>query len=221
MSRKSITRAKIIEAALFSAFKNGMGAVSLSDIAQSLQIKKASLYNYFSGKEELLCAVYEYADDFYSRVNFLDEEIFAKIDSASVQKKFKSITEEFVRAHEREPLLQICILVFSEKYFNRNCLEIFQKQKSKLQKQSLDFFKFASTIWKKKIPLRNWIRLRRISRKDFSRGSIHIWRKKKNSFATIPNAMREAFSRFPAMKTASKKFRHSLRKSCGKSHSVI
>ena len=214
MSRKSITRAKIIEAALFSAFKNGMGAVSLSDIAQSLQIKKASLYNYFSGKEELLCAVYEYADDFYSRVNFLDEEIFAKIDSASVQKEFKSITEEFVRAHEREPLLQICILVFSEKYFNRNCLEIFQKQKSKLQKQSLDFFKFASTIWKKKIPLRNWIRLRRISRKDFSRGSILIWRKKKSSSATIPNAMREAFSRFPAMKRASKKFHRSQKKSC-------
>lgn len=150
MSRKLITRAKIIEAALFSAFKNGMGAVSLSDIAQSLQIKKASLYNYFSGKEELLCAVYEYADDFYSRVNFLDEEIFAKINSANAQKKFKIITEEFVRAHEREPLLQICILVFSEKYFNKNCLEIFQKQKLKLKNQSLAFFKFVSAIWQKK-----------------------------------------------------------------------
>lgn len=150
MSRKLITRAKIIEAALFSAFKNGMGAVSLSDIAQSLQIKKASLYNYFSGKEELLCAVYEYADDFYSRVNFLDEEIFAKINSANAQKKFKFITEEFVRAHEREPLLQICVLVFSEKYFNKNCLEIFQKQKLKLKNQSLAFFKFVSAIWQKK-----------------------------------------------------------------------
>lgn len=153
MSRKLITRAKIIEAALFSAFKNGMGAVSLSDIAQSLQIKKASLYNYFSGKEELLCAVYEYADDFYSRVNFLDEEIFAKINSSNAQKKFKLLTEEFARAHEREPLLQICILVFSEKYFNRNCLEIFQKQKSKLKNQSLAFFKFVSAIWQKKIPI--------------------------------------------------------------------
>lgn len=151
MSRKSITRAKIIEAALFSAFKNGMGAVSLSDIAHSLQIKKASLYNYFSGKEELLCAVYEYADDFYSRVNFFDEELFAKINSANAQKKFKFVTEEFVRAHEREPLLQICILVFSEKYFNRNCLELFQKQKSKLQKQSLAFFKFVAVMWQKKI----------------------------------------------------------------------
>ena len=151
MPRKLITRAKIIEAALFSAFKNGMGAVSLSDIAQSLQIKKASLYNYFSGKEELLCAVYEYADDFYSRVNFLDEEIFSKINSTNAQKKFKFITEEFVRAHEREPLLQICILVFSEKYFNKNCLEIFQKQKSKLKNQSFAFFKFVSAIWQKKI----------------------------------------------------------------------
>ena len=151
MPRKLITRAKIIEAALFSAFKNGMGAVSLSDIAQSLQIKKASLYNYFSGKEELLCAVYEYADDFYSRVNFLDEEIFSKINSTNAQKKFKFITEEFVRAHEREPLLQICILVFSEKYFNKNCLEIFQKQKLKLKNQSLAFFKFVSAIWQKKI----------------------------------------------------------------------
>ena len=151
MPRKLITRAKIIEAALFSAFKNGMGAVSLSDIAQSLQIKKASLYNYFSGKEELLCAVYEYADDFYSRVNFFDEEIFSKINSINAQKKFKFITEEFVRAHEREPLLQICILVFSEKYFNKNCLEIFQKQKSKLKNQSFAFFKFVSAIWQKKI----------------------------------------------------------------------
>lgn len=151
MPRKLITRAKIIEAALFSAFKNGMGAVSLSDIAQSLQIKKASLYNYFSGKEELLCAVYEYADDFYSRVNFFDEEIFSKINSTNAQKKFKFITEEFVRTHEREPLLQICILVFSEKYFNKNCLEIFQKQKLKLKNQSLAFFKFVSAIWQKKI----------------------------------------------------------------------
>ena len=128
-----------------------MGAVSLSDIAQSLQIKKASLYNYFSGKEELLCAVYEYADDFYSRVNFFDEEIFSKINSTNAQKKFKFITEEFVRTHEREPLLQICILVFSEKYFNKNCLEIFQKQKLKLKNQSLAFFKFVSAIWQKKI----------------------------------------------------------------------
>ncbi len=93
MSRKSITRAKIIEAALFSAFKDGMGAVSLSDIAQSLQIKKASLYNYFSGKEEMLCAVYEYADDFYSRVNFLDEEIFAKINSSTVQSSLSTAKE--------------------------------------------------------------------------------------------------------------------------------
>lgn len=153
MARKLITRSKIIEAALFSAFKNGMGAVSLSDIAQSLQIKKASLYNYFSGKEELLCAVYEYADDFYSRVNFLDEEIFAKINSANAQKKFKLLAEEFVRAHEREPLLQICVLVFSEKYFNKNCLEIFQKQKSKLKNQSLAFFKFVAAIWQKKISI--------------------------------------------------------------------
>lgn len=148
MSRKLITRGRIVEAALFSAFKNGMGAASLADIAQSLEIKKASLYNYFSGKEELLAAVYAYADDFYSRVNFIDEDVFSKISATNAAKLFKAAAESYIQAHEREPLFQIYTLVVSEKYFNKECLEIFQKQKFKLQNQTLAFFKVASSLSK-------------------------------------------------------------------------
>ena len=47
MGRKNISQEKIIQAFLASAFEKSAGATSLSDIAEYLEIKKASLYNHF------------------------------------------------------------------------------------------------------------------------------------------------------------------------------
>ncbi|MDR2352691.1 MAG: TetR/AcrR family transcriptional regulator [Deltaproteobacteria bacterium] len=45
--------------------KYGYGAVSIRDIANCIQMKPSSLYNYFSGKEALFDAVLNHAEDLY------------------------------------------------------------------------------------------------------------------------------------------------------------
>lgn len=139
-----INKNRIVEAALWTAFGQGMGAASISDIAKFLGIKKASLYNYFSGKEEILSAVYVYCSDFYSRLNFFEQEIFAKINSTNCEKLFKKSVEGYIKNHENEPLLQIYTLVASEKYWTKECLDIYEAQKDKIKSQAFLFFKISS-----------------------------------------------------------------------------
>mgnify|MGYP002859552750 CR=1 FL=1 len=144
MPKKAVSAQSIVESALFSAFKSGMGETSLSDIARDLGIKKASLYNYYAGKEEILGALCSYCSDFYSRMNIFEQEIFAKINSTNCEKLFKKSVDAYIRSHENEPLFQIYTLVQSEKYFDKNFLDISQAQGKKVFDQSFLFFKIAS-----------------------------------------------------------------------------
>ena len=144
MPKKAVSAQSIVQAALFSAFKNGMGETSLADIALELGIKKASLYNYFAGKEEILAALCSYCSDFYARINLFEQELFAKINSTNCEKLFKKSVDAYIRSHENEPLFQIYTLVQSEKYFNKNFLDICETQRNKIFDQSFLFFKIAS-----------------------------------------------------------------------------
>ena len=51
---------QIILAALELAAENGLGSVSMSQIAEKLGIRKPSLYNHFESKEAIIEAMYEY-----------------------------------------------------------------------------------------------------------------------------------------------------------------
>ena len=57
------TKEKILLAALDLAAKEGLGAVSMSMIADKVGIRKPSLYNHFTSKEELTEAMYAYLRD--------------------------------------------------------------------------------------------------------------------------------------------------------------
>lgn len=144
MSKKAVSAQSIVESALFSAFKNGMGGTSLADIAQDLGIKKASLYNYYAGKEEILAALCSYCSDFYARVNLFEQDIFAKINSTNCEKLFKKSVDAYIKAHEAEPLFQIYTLAASEKYFDKSFLDIYEAQRQKFFEQAFLFFKIAS-----------------------------------------------------------------------------
>ena len=53
MSEK-ITKESIIKSLLDTAFYKSAGGTSLSDIAESLGIKKASLYNHFESRSDII-----------------------------------------------------------------------------------------------------------------------------------------------------------------------
>ncbi len=77
---KSNTREEILEAALDSFSVNGYEATSISQLADAVGIRKASLYSHFSGKQEILDSVIEtvlkgYADhSIFANANWEDPE---------------------------------------------------------------------------------------------------------------------------------------------------
>lgn len=144
MPRPLINQVKIIEAALYCAFDKGMGETSLNDISNYLSIKKASLYNHFSSKEEMLKAIYTYCSDFYTKVNLISQEEFSKTPENQTEKLFKTCCVNFIKKHELDPLFQIYTFINSEKYFTNKVLEIYLSQIEKIENQTFLFFKLAN-----------------------------------------------------------------------------
>ena len=52
------TKEKILYATLDLASKEGLGRISMSDIASAIGIKKPSLYNHYASKEELITSMF-------------------------------------------------------------------------------------------------------------------------------------------------------------------
>ncbi len=144
MARKSISREKIIEAALYSASKKSMGGTSLTDISDSLEIKKASLYNHFPSKDKILSATYTYCSDYLTKLNLFSDEVFSRLKPENAVKIFIQCTSDYIRRHEDDLLLQIYNFINTEKYFSKECLEIYQKQNAKIETQIFLFFKIAA-----------------------------------------------------------------------------
>ncbi|MCR5612968.1 TetR/AcrR family transcriptional regulator [Treponema sp.] len=147
MPRPLITQEKIIEAALFCAFDKGMGDTSLNDISSYLSIKKASLYNHFASKEEMLKAIYTYCSDFYTKVNLITEADLAKTSGpqiAQIEKLFKTCAVNYIKKHEVDPLFQIYAFINSEKYFIKEVLDICNFQFEKIENQTYLFFKLVN-----------------------------------------------------------------------------
>ena len=121
MGRKRISREKIINAFLFCAFDKSAGATSLQDIADFLEIKKASLYNHFGSKDEMYDATLVYCSDYLNFVNFIPEDINrdGKIYEEDAYDGFRKIIKRHIQLYENEPLFQIFTFVHSEKYFNK------------------------------------------------------------------------------------------------------
>ncbi|MBF0190581.1 MAG: TetR/AcrR family transcriptional regulator [Magnetococcales bacterium] len=77
----SKTAVKILEASLPLFAARGYNGVAMRDIAQTVGITAAALYNHFSGKETLYFKALEYA--FAGKVNTLAEELEVARDSRS------------------------------------------------------------------------------------------------------------------------------------------
>ena len=124
-----------------------MGDTSLNDISNYLSIKKASLYNHFTSKEEMLKAINLYCSDFYLKVNFVSDDELSKAGASSSQaeKVFKQCSVNYIKKHEVDPLFQIYTFVNSEKYFNKEVLDIYNNQIAKIENQIYLFYKLISS----------------------------------------------------------------------------
>jgi AcrR family transcriptional regulator len=132
MSGKKITREKIIESLLSSAFDKSTGGTSLADIAGTLNIKKASLYNHFENRTEIISATLAYSRQYMSKVTFTPPDTDSIAAKYSADTVLKGVVNRYFKIYEREPLFQIYIFLQSEKYFTYEALEILNSEKEKM-----------------------------------------------------------------------------------------
>ena len=135
MARKRLSREKIINAFLTSAFDKGAGATSLQDISDILLIKKASLYNHFSSRDDMYAAVLSYCRDTLGELHFLPDTLLA--DGAFLDEDIFSVCKKILRRYLLlfgiEPLFQIYIFIHTEQYFCAAAYKIADAELTKVQ----------------------------------------------------------------------------------------
>lgn len=146
MAKKKISREKIINAFLFSSFDNSAGATSLQDISNFLEIKKASLYNHFSSKDEMYEATLDYCKEYLSSVNFIPDEInlIKSVEKDSLFTLLRKIIKRYLKLYEAEPLFQIYTFIHTEQYFNPKAAVISDEEITKIEDGLFNIFKIYS-----------------------------------------------------------------------------
>lgn len=145
MGRKKISREKIIHAFLSSCFDKSAGGTSLSDVADSLEIKKASLYNHFKSREDMYNETIVFCGREVSAVGFIAEKTFDSINKNNILpvNLFKKLITRYFEFYENEPLLQMYAFLYTEQFYNDDVLEIVKRERKRLEdsiKKILDAF---------------------------------------------------------------------------------
>ena len=122
MGKKLIDRNKIIHAFLKASFDKSAGATSLSDVANILGVKKASLYNHFSSREEMYAATLTFCAEYVANVSFLPEP-HEKYFSYSLETAVTKIITSYFRSYELDPLCAAYSFIQSGRYFNEQALQ--------------------------------------------------------------------------------------------------
>ncbi|MCQ2240658.1 TetR/AcrR family transcriptional regulator [Treponema sp.] len=131
-----ITSDKVIRAFLDASFMRSEGNTSLADIADILHIKKASLYNHFESRDDIVEKTLESCSDYLAAINFIPGDIASVANKYPADTVLKGIISRYVKMHEKSPLFQIYTFVESMKYFNRRATEIIAEENKKLIEQT-------------------------------------------------------------------------------------
>lgn len=135
MAKKKITPEKIINAFLFCAFDKSAGATSLADIADYLEIKKASLYNHFESKEVMYSATLKFCKDFLTETKFLPDNLLNEktFQMYSLEEVFSLLIKNYIHIYEIEPLFQIYVFIHTEQFYNKTAAEIVNAERAKIE----------------------------------------------------------------------------------------
>ncbi len=93
LTKKEITKRKIVDAALICFAEMGLQSTSVRDIAKEAKISLGSMYNYYKSKEELMQAI------LFDSFKVLDHTI-PELGEQSPQKVFSDIIEQFIQLIE-------------------------------------------------------------------------------------------------------------------------
>lgn len=135
------TKDDIIKSLLEESFIRSTGATSLKDIADKVGIKKASLYNHFESREDLVKQTFATCADYIQSITFTPTNIEAVAIKYAPEVVLKGIVNRYYKMHEKAPLFQIYTFVESQKYFCQEAIEILANQDKKILNQTKQIIK--------------------------------------------------------------------------------
>ncbi|MBR3241325.1 MAG: TetR/AcrR family transcriptional regulator [Parasporobacterium sp.] len=120
---------EIIQAALELAAENGLGTVSMQQIADKLGIKKASLYNHFSSRDEIIEAMYELLREESKRKTDAGEIDYDALTADRSMSKILTTCVNSYREIVTEPQMFLFYkLIMSERSINSKAAEIMVRE---------------------------------------------------------------------------------------------
>ena len=132
---KGLSRDVIIKSVLHAAFIRSPGGISLSDVADDLNVKKASLYNHFFSREDIMESTLDFCGKYYSSITFSPPDLDSVAQRYSAETVFKGVVDRYVKMHEKLPLIEVYTFVQSQKYFSKKAAFIVQNELKKITSQ--------------------------------------------------------------------------------------
>ncbi len=108
---------KIMQAAIGLFFEKGYAHVTMREIAAAVQIKAASIYNHYTGKEALLDAIVDY---FRAQLHSEVYPRFAADDSPDIRSFIDSVISANVRFFTDPQYARIGGIILREQFTNEN-----------------------------------------------------------------------------------------------------
>ncbi len=146
-----VSKDDIIKALLDEAFMRSAGETSLKDISDKIGIKKASLYNHFESREDIIKQTFASCAEYIEAITFTPKDIDAVTKKYPAQVVFKGIVNRYFKMHEKAPLFQIYTFVESQKYFSSDAAKIIEKQDAKILSDTQTVLKSLVSFGKLKI----------------------------------------------------------------------
>lgn len=135
------TKEKILQTTLELASEKGLGSVSLSEIAEKVGIKKATLYSHFASKEEMIHALYEYIRE--KSLKSIQEgptDYEKLVQGKSAEEILSSLVCQYQKMNSNEKMTAFYKFIYSERVFSSAAAEIMAAETRKMELATRQLF---------------------------------------------------------------------------------
>ena len=145
MNRKE----EIIQATLSLASEKGLSNISMSQIAESIGIKKPSLYNHFKSKDEIIEATYQYLRSEAKSSLSIGEIDYARLIEGKSLKEILMLTiNNYNNMNMQENMLKFYKIIYAERTFNPLAAKILIEETNRMVNATKNLF-YALQVHKK------------------------------------------------------------------------
>lgn len=126
MPRTTFTKKKIFLAAIDCFSQKGYKQSTMQEIADRVKIKAASIYNHFTGKEEILGEIFEYYKINFNKYRNPVDAIVEAAENKPFDKVLPMMFYTFGTEKEHEVMMKITHIIVDLKFENEEAKKLFR-----------------------------------------------------------------------------------------------